>query len=190
MNMKIHNLLSILLIILVINIASMKPALSNPKGNMILYNGKIYTVNKDKLWAEAVIIEDGIITFVGSSKQVLKKVQNSKESTKYIKIDLEGNMALPGLHDVHNHVLEVSSPLSSSNGGCVLESFVSKAKLAKMLKDCTNNTDNNKTFRTNSAKISEIESEDTKWIIGSGFSLEDIMEKDFVPIEFFRQYNT
>ena len=62
-------------------------------------NGKIYTVNAQQPWAEAVAIKDGKFIAVGSAAKV--KTVIGKE-TKVI--DLEGRFAMPGLHDIHLHI--------------------------------------------------------------------------------------
>ncbi|WP_196138099.1 amidohydrolase [Aliikangiella sp. G2MR2-5] len=72
---------------------------------IILYkNGSIYTVNKNQPWAEALVIKDGIIRFVGSSNDAIKFEEKAKKV-----VDLKGKMILPGLHDVHIHPLESGS---------------------------------------------------------------------------------
>ena len=68
--------------------------------DMIFYNGKVYTVDKDGTEAEAVAIRDGKIIKVGTSKEVLKL---SHEDTE--KIDLKGNLLLPGFIDTHEHCI-------------------------------------------------------------------------------------
>ena len=69
--------------------------------DVIYNNGKIYTVNENQPWAEAVAIKDGKFIKVGSNTDVEGL---SGKNTKVI--DLEGKMILPGLHDVHVHPYE------------------------------------------------------------------------------------
>lgn len=70
----------------------------------VFYNGKIYMVNPNQEWAEAMYIKDGIIQFVGSSDEA--KERASKEAEL---IDLEGLFVMPGIHDVHLHPLEAAT---------------------------------------------------------------------------------
>lgn len=70
----------------------------------IFINGKIYTVNTAQPWAEAMIIQDKKIIFVGTSAEA----QATAESDAQI-IDLQGALVLPGIHDVHMHPMEVGS---------------------------------------------------------------------------------
>ena len=62
-------------------------------------NGRIYTVNKARPWAEAVAIKDGKVMVVGSNTDV-----NSVTGDETQVIDLEGRLAMPGLIDAHIHL--------------------------------------------------------------------------------------
>lgn len=74
------------------------------KGEQVYFNGKIYTVNTNQPWAEAMWIKDGVIKFVGDDAAT--KDMASKGATM---IDLKGAFVMPGIHDVHLHPLEASS---------------------------------------------------------------------------------
>jgi hypothetical protein len=67
--------------------------------DFIYKNGKIYTVNDDQPWAEAIAIKDGKIIAVGADDEV---DGNIGKSTKVI--DLGGKFLMPGLHDPHVHI--------------------------------------------------------------------------------------
>jgi len=60
--------------------------------------GKIYTVNEDQPWAEAVAIKDGKFIKVGSADDVKPFIG---DKTKVI--DLGGKLVIPGLIDAHSH---------------------------------------------------------------------------------------
>lgn len=64
-------------------------------------NGKIYTVNPDFPWAEAVLVEFNKIALVGSNEEITKLIDNETEV-----IDLEGKLMLPGFIDSHLHLME------------------------------------------------------------------------------------
>ncbi len=66
----------------------------------VCFNGKIYTANDAQVWAGAVAVEDGKIVFVGSGKAALEY-----RAASTLVIDLDGKMAIPGLHDGHNQML-------------------------------------------------------------------------------------
>jgi predicted amidohydrolase YtcJ len=64
----------------------------------IYHTGRIYTVNADQPWAEAVGIRNGKITFVGSDDAVRAYIgQHTKLH------DLRGRLMLPGFQDAHIH---------------------------------------------------------------------------------------
>ena len=69
--------------------------------DIVLMNGGVYTVDAERRWAEAVAIRDGEIVVVSNNETVEPYIGDSTEV-----IDLEGGMALPGLHDTHIHPLE------------------------------------------------------------------------------------
>jgi len=66
--------------------------------DMVLTNGKVYTVDNQRSWAEAIAIKNGKIVEIGSSEDIRKRID---ENTKVI--DLAGRLVLPGLHDAHLH---------------------------------------------------------------------------------------
>ena len=70
-------------------------------------NGKIFTSDDSNLYAEAMIVEDGVITWVG------KEVDMPAED--YEKVDLAGKRVLPGFVDAHEHpamLAEMSKQIS------------------------------------------------------------------------------
>ena len=66
----------------------------------LLLNGKFYTVDEKKPWAEAVVLEGNKIAFVGSNEEA-KKFVGSKDAEIE---DLGGKLVTPGLIDGHLHV--------------------------------------------------------------------------------------
>ena len=66
-------------------------------------NGRIYTVDEAQPWVEAVAIRDGMFMKVGSNAEVDAVTGEGTEV-----VDLGGRMAMPGLIDVHQHVLSVA----------------------------------------------------------------------------------
>jgi len=65
---------------------------------LVLTNGRIYTVDAEQPWAEAVAIEDGRFVFVGSTNEVRAFVDDETSE-----VDLGGRLVLPGLVDSHTH---------------------------------------------------------------------------------------
>ena len=66
--------------------------------DLILYNGKVLTVDSNNRIAEAVAVKDDIIMAVGSSDGI-----QSLKGSKTEVIDLEGKTLLPGFIDTHSH---------------------------------------------------------------------------------------
>lgn len=71
---------------------------------IVFYNGKIYTVNPAKPWADAIYVKDGVIQYVGTNDEAKNMASKAAEL-----IDLEGGFMMPGIHDVHMHPLEAAS---------------------------------------------------------------------------------
>lgn len=66
----------------------------------VFTNGKVYTVNENRPWAEAAAVKGNQIVFVGSSEDAKAYVgPNTKVG------DLRGKMMMPGLIDTHLHAM-------------------------------------------------------------------------------------
>ena len=66
----------------------------------IYENGKIFTSDKENLYAEAMLTEDGVIRNVGSREEVEKLAPQDCE-----RVDLQGRRVIPGFVDAHMHPL-------------------------------------------------------------------------------------
>ena len=64
----------------------------------VLTNGRIYTVNEEQPWAEAVVIRDGDFVYVGDNAGAEAFADNAAKNT-----DLGGRMVIPGIVDGHTH---------------------------------------------------------------------------------------
>ena len=69
--------------------------------DIVLRGGGIYTVDVDRGWAEAAAIRDGRIVAVGDDDELSAYVGAETRI-----VDLQGRMAMPGIHDSHVHPLE------------------------------------------------------------------------------------
>jgi predicted amidohydrolase YtcJ len=67
------------------------------EAGLLIYNAKIYTVDGSFSIAEAMVVNNGAILEIGSSRQLLNKY-NFKE-----KVDAGGGFIYPGLIDAHCH---------------------------------------------------------------------------------------
>ena len=61
-------------------------------------NGKIYTVDANRSWAQAVAITDGRITYAGSDDGATQHIGSNTTV-----VDLGGRMMLPAFQDIHIH---------------------------------------------------------------------------------------
>ncbi|KAF2326522.1 amidohydrolase [Flavobacterium ginsenosidimutans] len=71
------------------------------KADLIIYNGKIATMQKQNEFVQAIAMKDGIILDVGTEKNILSSYKSS--TTKLI--DAKGKTVIPGLNDSHMHVI-------------------------------------------------------------------------------------
>ncbi|KAH8896406.1 hypothetical protein GQ53DRAFT_605361, partial [Thozetella sp. PMI_491] len=71
------------------------------RGDLVLYNGDIHTMNADNAVVSVVAIKDGSIVYVGHNKDdALRQYQLAPAV-----INLQGRIAIPGLIDCHNHIV-------------------------------------------------------------------------------------
>jgi predicted amidohydrolase YtcJ len=75
----------------------------NGEGVVVYKNGAIYTVSPRQPWAQALVIKNGVIKWVGSNQQAKLFEKGA------LVIDLAGKMVMPGFHDVHIHPIESGS---------------------------------------------------------------------------------
>ncbi|MDX7842981.1 amidohydrolase family protein [Aeromonas caviae] len=71
-----------------------------PPGNTLYLNGKIHTQDGQRSQAEAMVVQGGKFTYVGT-REGAEALKNSATQV----VDLQGKMVLPGLHDNHIHLL-------------------------------------------------------------------------------------
>ena len=68
--------------------------------DLILRNGRIYTVDAARSWASAVAVRNGRYIAIGDDAAV---APYRDETTRVV--DLGGRMAMPGITDIHTHML-------------------------------------------------------------------------------------
>jgi predicted amidohydrolase YtcJ len=72
---------------------------TTPAGDLILFNGRIHTVDNRGTVASVIGIRGGVIVYIGNSLQAARQQFASAPQA----IDLGGKVAVPGLIDCHNH---------------------------------------------------------------------------------------
>ena len=74
----------------------------------LFINGKIFTSNEEQLYAEAMITEDGRITWIGGAEEAKEMAASSQpcaatDMQPCEVIDLQGRTVIPGFVDAHMH---------------------------------------------------------------------------------------
>ncbi|HAE92828.1 MAG TPA: amidohydrolase [Tissierella sp.] len=103
--------------------------------DLILINGKIHTMNKERNIVEAIGINGDIIEKIGTNEEVMVLKNNS---TKII--DLEGKVVLPGFNDSHMHLLSYGYSLNRIDLGgaksieeinCIIKNIIEEKDMEK-----------------------------------------------------------
>lgn len=129
----------------------------NNSGEIVFYNGKIYTVNPNQPWADAVYVKDGVIQFVGNDDEA----QNSASEDAEL-IDLKGGFMMPGIHDVHMHPLEAGS-----------DNFLF----------ILNENENDAEKYASDVQKAVNQNPDATWILGWGFDIFTLLDAARKPLE-------
>ena len=103
------------------------PIVSNP-ADRVFTNGAVYTVDGQRSWSEAVVVDDGRIVYVGDDAGATAWIGDATEVT-----DLDGQMMLPGFHDSHTHIL--IGVLAEDE--CDLLRIPTEFEVVRKLKECT-----------------------------------------------------
>ncbi|PJJ85036.1 amidohydrolase [Mucilaginibacter auburnensis] len=82
-------------------VAAAISAVAQPKADMIIYNGKIATMEKAGEFKQAIAVKNGLILATGSSSFILQQYKGT--ATKII--DAGGKTVIPGLNDSHMHAI-------------------------------------------------------------------------------------
>ena len=86
-------------------------AAGNGNADLIIHGGPILTMEGDApVYAEAVVVKDGKIVFVGSDAEAMKR----KSGSTKIK-DLGGKLLMPGFIDPHSHFIDSLTMASRVN---------------------------------------------------------------------------
>ena len=72
--------------------------------DLVLFNGKVVTVDEAGTEAQAVAVKDGKILAVGSDDEIRPHIQEGTEA-----IDLEGRLAIPGFIEGHGHFMGIGN---------------------------------------------------------------------------------
>ncbi len=68
--------------------------------DLVIRNGRIYTVDRARAWASAIAVKAGRIVAVGGDAEMQPLTGHNTRV-----VDLGGKMAMPGIVDVHTHIM-------------------------------------------------------------------------------------
>ncbi|MCX6325135.1 MAG: amidohydrolase family protein, partial [Bacteroidia bacterium] len=97
-----NNFVRIKIIIITLSIIAMiytGSCTQKEKADLVIVNGKVFTVNKDSPTAEAIAVKGETIIAVGSTAEITGMIKEG--STKVI--DAGGRLVIPGFNDAHVH---------------------------------------------------------------------------------------
>jgi predicted amidohydrolase YtcJ len=80
---------------------------SSPSADVIVVNARVYTVNPQQPWAEALAVKDGKVLAVGDTAKI-----EAYRATATKVLDAGGRLVLPGFTDCHIHFLDGSLGLT------------------------------------------------------------------------------
>jgi predicted amidohydrolase YtcJ len=108
-------------------VAALAPAVlgAQAKADLILVNGKIYTVDNARPLASALAVRGGRVLFVGSEAEARVLASASAQV-----IDLNGKTVVPGIIDAHAHLLSLGTTLRRVNlaGATSYEEVIDRTK--------------------------------------------------------------
>jgi hypothetical protein len=95
------------------------------KADLVLHHGRIFTCEAAQPWAEALLIREGRVAFVGSNADAEAGASAGAPS-----INLAGRLALPGFCDAHVHLLNlgISRQIVNLRGVHSLEEAVDRVR--------------------------------------------------------------
>lgn len=101
--------------------------------DLVLRNGRIYTVDATRSWAEAIGISNGRIVYVGTDADAEAVIGPSTQV-----VDLDGRMLLPGFQDIHIHPISggIEASTCDLNGLGTVDAYLEEiANCAQRHKD-------------------------------------------------------
>ncbi len=97
------------------------------KADLVLRNGRIYTMDAARSWAESVAIQDGKILYVGDDAGVQSLIGPNTTT-----IRLAGRFVLPGFVDGHVHPISAGIEMEQ----CDLADYDTKKEMVAAIKKC------------------------------------------------------
>ncbi|MCO7224257.1 amidohydrolase [Pleionea sp. CnH1-48] len=124
------------------------------KADLAFINARVYTLDSNFPWAEALLVKNNQILFVGDKTAAETHIGASTRI-----IDLQGKMLMPGIHDTHLHPLEAGSARVS----CHLDSEQTLSQMLSIIEGCVQ------------------DSAGQDWLLGWGHALETLLNGQQTP---------
>ncbi|TQV87410.1 amidohydrolase [Aliikangiella coralliicola] len=159
-DIKRHLKLGCLFLFLFSGISCAEQNTQKVTADKVLIKARVYTVDVNNPWAEAVAVKNGKIIFVGSNREAQDYIA---KQTKVI--DLQGRMVVPGFQDAHVHPLE----------GVSLTTFMGCDLIP--LSDTETNPE---TWIDELKKCNKIDFPHD-WILGGGHAIQDVLKLKRMP---------
>ena len=102
--------------------------ISAETADSVFHNGRIYTVDDNQPWAQALAVKGARLVFVGDDEAARQYMGDETQV-----VDLQGQMVMPGIHDAHTHLLWAGQHL---NHGCKFSSDVALEEMLAILREC------------------------------------------------------
>ena len=96
--------------------------------DVVYTNGRIYTVNPDQRWVDAVAIKDGRFLVVGAEFDIVDTIGPDTEV-----VDLDGRYVMPGIVDAHIHPYDVS--IKAEQGNLLFSDQLDEAGVAAAIRE-------------------------------------------------------
>ena len=114
------------------------------QADLVLRNGKIYTMDAAKSWAQSLAIQDGKIVAVGTDNEIGKYIH---KDTKVV--DLAGKMVMPSFIDSHVHPVSSGMEMDQLDFG----TLNTKEEVLKAIADYVKANPDQKWIRGNSWQL-------------------------------------
>lgn len=118
----------IALLLLAPPLAVSTPGRGSGMADSAFVNGKVYRVDSERTWAQAVAVSDGQFIAVGSDAEIEAYI-----GPKTVVTNLQGRMAMPGVHDLHIH--PVAGALTELHD-CSFPPSATLQEIAAQVKSC------------------------------------------------------
>lgn len=133
MNKSIYSILAILSAFILAACSPVKKEESLAQADMVLTNGKIYTMDSERTWASSVAISNGVIVAVGSDEELSQYIGSATNV-----VDLKNKMVLPSFQDVHVHPMSGGFAYTS----CALFELETLEEVLSKISECVKNNPN------------------------------------------------